>query len=151
MKKKEKDKKKGKIHIKYIYNKNTKIIEEQHGSNNLHVFSESFFLQVKTTNLQSHNNALLHISLKLTSAVIPTNHSKMISQLAFCDFYTLHSPETSCSNAGPSQLFTPCAASCPASTCIWLGLCRDRAHGHQVQPPDTYMLSECLSRLHIVL
>lgn len=65
----------------------------------------------------------------------------MISQLAFCDFYTLHSAEPSCSYIGPPQLFTPCAASFPAFTCIWLGLCRDGAHRHQAQPPDTYMLS----------
>lgn len=55
-------------------------------------FTESLFLQEKSTNLQSHGTVLLQTSLKLTSAEMPTNHSALISQLMYCDFCTLHLP-----------------------------------------------------------
>lgn len=55
-------------------------------------FAASFFLQEKSTNLQSHDTVLLQTSLKLTSAEMPTNHSALISQLMYCDFCTLHLP-----------------------------------------------------------
>lgn len=56
------------------------------------LFPESLFLQVKSTDLQSHDTVLLQTSLKLTSAETPTNHSALISQLMYCEFCTLHLP-----------------------------------------------------------
>lgn len=52
-------------------------------------FLESLFLQVKSTNMQSHDTILLQTSSTLTSAEMPTNHLALISQLMYCDFCTL--------------------------------------------------------------